>query len=133
MRFRLRHILIATALVGSFFGYSAFRRHRILNECELIRKQNVNIELPNQLIDGLWQRPPVAAYINVGIERNRDGLTTMMQRVKAVKKMINNVGVENVFVRSTLHRGRAEGNFTYDAWVAEYEKFLIRLTEYEKR
>jgi hypothetical protein len=58
-RFSLKSLLMLVTVVGLFFGYSQWRRHRIIQEADEINRQGIlTAELPNEFIDMIWQRQP---------------------------------------------------------------------------
>src|SRR5688572_29537798 len=55
-------------LVGfacALLGYSQWRRQRIINESAYFEKYGVNILVPNDVLDRIWQRHPSKALVKV--------------------------------------------------------------------
>jgi hypothetical protein len=57
-RFSLKAMLVAATLLAIFVGYSQQRRRNILRECEWLKAEQVQFQLPDTWVDTLWQRTP---------------------------------------------------------------------------
>jgi len=119
MRFRLRHILIVTALIAAYLGFVEQRRQWILKEYAALRKAGVQIEP----ISGIWwPEVPAHGIVVFFLEGDRlvkEHVNYNVEDAKIESEMLLNrmseIGVEKpyIVVYPGSHRG-ADSHFHVD-------------------
>lgn len=66
-RFSLLTLLIVATLLALFIGYSQHRRRFILRECEALKAEQVQFNLPDAWTDQIWQRKPTDIVVMVDL------------------------------------------------------------------
>jgi hypothetical protein len=65
IRYRLSALLLFTSALVAFFGFSQWRKNRIVEKSAYFKQYGVRIVMPDSAIDSLWQRNPTKALIGV--------------------------------------------------------------------
>ncbi len=74
LRFNMRSMLLATALVAAFFGYGQWRRHAIQCEAKELESHGFELSFSDSWTAWVWPTAPKTAafqYYQVGIDKCR--------------------------------------------------------------
>jgi hypothetical protein len=63
-RFSLAALLLLISAAAAFFGFAQWRRQRIIEQCESLRRDGVLVMLPSDAVDRIWQRNPTTAMLD---------------------------------------------------------------------
>jgi len=95
IRFSMASLLVVTTTIVLFLGYAQWRRQWILNECEYVKNQGIEIAAPNNWTDVIWQRMPETAILNIRSEKK------FVSQSEAHR--LARLGVQNIVVPGPKH------------------------------
>jgi hypothetical protein len=89
-KYSLRFFLLFATAVTVFLGYSQIRRQKIWRDASEVEALGARVEMPNDLVDYLWQRRPTEGVVLIGSKADNKKSTQAME--KLYKMGISQIG-----------------------------------------